>query len=146
MSELVPPESYTLSFDGQGGVAGHGKGKAQVKLVPDAGGGCDLQYSVESQVGGKIAQLGQRLIDGAAKSMADDFFKKFDVEARARYGVVDTPEEVKNDEVKSPVLSVSHESATTNIEAPHKVPPFVWVIGAMAVALVSVGLYFWAKG
>ena len=63
--------------------------------MPNAA-GCDLQYAVESQVGGKIAQLGQRLIDGAAKSMADDFFKKFDVEARARYGVVETPAEVSS--------------------------------------------------
>ena len=64
LADLNPPASYTLSFEGQGGVAGFGKGTASVNLVP-ADGGCELQYTVHAQVGGKIAQLGQRLIDGA---------------------------------------------------------------------------------
>src|SRR5436190_21208617 len=74
LSELNPPQSYTISFDGQGGVAGFGRGNAQVKLTP-AGPGCELGYTVNAQVGGKIAQVGQRLIDGVARSMADEFFK-----------------------------------------------------------------------
>lgn len=141
LSDLKPPESYTLSFDGQGGVAGHGKGKAQVTLVPAAGGGCDLQYSVDSQVGGKIAQLGQRLIDGAAKSMADDFFKRFDTEARVRYNVVDTP--VENTEVKNAVVADGKDNAAieTVVNSKHKIPPFVWVIGAMALVLIAIGLF-----
>lgn len=73
LSDIVPPQSYTISFDGQGGVAGFGKGAAQVKLLPQPA-GCEMQYSVNAQVGGKIAQLGQRLVDGAAKAMAEDFF------------------------------------------------------------------------
>jgi carbon monoxide dehydrogenase subunit G len=77
--DLNPPASYTLNFEGQGGVAGFGKGTAQVKLIPNDA-GCELQYVVNAQVGGKIAQLGQRLIDGAAKSLSEDFFRKFDVE------------------------------------------------------------------
>jgi uncharacterized protein len=79
LSEMNPPASYTLNFEGQGGVAGFGKGQAQVKLLPNEG-GCELQYVVNAQVGGKIAQLGQRLIDGAAKSLSEEFFKKFDLE------------------------------------------------------------------
>lgn len=79
LMDLNPPASYTLNFEGQGGVAGFGKGTAQVKLIPNEA-GCELQYVVNAQVGGKIAQLGQRLIDGAAKSLSEDFFKKFDVE------------------------------------------------------------------
>ena len=70
LSEVQPPESYTLSFDGQGGAAGFGKGQAQVKLTPQ-GTGCELSYSVRAQVGGKIAQVGQRLIDGVARSSFD---------------------------------------------------------------------------
>jgi hypothetical protein len=65
-------------------VAGFGKGTASVTLVPIES-GCELQYTVHAQVGGKIAQLGQRLIDGAAKSLAEDFFKRFDAAAAERF-------------------------------------------------------------
>ena len=75
--DIVAPQSYALQFEGQGGVAGFGKGTAQVQLQPQ-GSGCELTYTVNAQVGGKIAQLGQRLIDGAAKSLAEDFFKRFE--------------------------------------------------------------------
>eukprot|EP01036_Dinobryon_divergens_P055675 gene55675-74347_t len=85
LSDIVPPQSYKLSFDAQGGVAGFGKGESSVQLKP-AGSGCELTYTVHSTVGGKIAQLGQRLIDGAAKSTADDFFKRFEAEMQSRYG------------------------------------------------------------
>ena len=84
LADLNPPASYTLSFEGQGGVAGFGKGTANVTLVPIES-GCELQYTVHAQVGGKIAQLGQRLIDGAAKSLAEDFFKRFDAAAAERF-------------------------------------------------------------
>jgi carbon monoxide dehydrogenase subunit G len=84
LSEVQPPESYTLSFDGQGGAAGFGKGQAKVKLTPQ-GTGCELNYSATAQVGGKMAQVGQRLIDSVARSMAEDFFKRFDLEMQRRY-------------------------------------------------------------
>ena len=84
LADLNPPASYTLSFEGQGGVAGFGKGTASVTLVPIES-GYELQYTVHAQVGGKIAQLGQRLIDGAAKSLAEDFFKRFDAAAAERF-------------------------------------------------------------
>ena len=86
LGETDPPHGYTLAFEGQGGIAGHGKGSSQVTLAPHEDGGCVLGYTVQAQVGGKIAQLGQRLIDGAAKSMADDFFKRFDAEMQRRQG------------------------------------------------------------
>ncbi|VTU32435.1 CoxG family protein [Variovorax sp. RA8] len=89
LAEITPPDSYRLSFEGQGGVAGFAKGSSSVSLKPVADAqspGCELDYTVQAQVGGKIAQLGQRLIDGAAKSTADDFFKRFEAEMQARYG------------------------------------------------------------
>ena len=88
LAEIMPPDSYRLSFEGQGGVAGFAKGSSSVTLKPPADGtpGCELDYTVQAQVGGKIAQLGQRLIDGAAKSTADDFFKRFEAEMQSRYG------------------------------------------------------------
>lgn len=85
LSDIVPPQSYTIAFDGQGGAAGFGKGSAKVTLLPNDA-GCELAYTVNAQVGGKVAQLGQRLIDGAAKSLAEDFFKRFDKEMQRRYG------------------------------------------------------------
>lgn len=86
LSDIQPPAGYRLAFEGQGGVAGFGKGASAVTLAPNEA-GCELGYTVQAQVGGKIAQLGQRLIDGAAKSMADDFFKRFDAEMARRHGL-----------------------------------------------------------
>ena len=76
LSDLDPPNGYKISGEGEGGVAGFAKGGAAVALS-DKDGGTLLSYNVEAQIGGKLAQLGQRLIAGAAKKMADDFFVKF---------------------------------------------------------------------
>ncbi len=77
LSDIDPPNGYTISGEGQGGVAGFAKGGAKVKLDPGEGGGTLLTYDVEAQVGGKIAQLGGRLINGVAKKYADEFFANF---------------------------------------------------------------------
>ena len=76
LTDLDPPNGYRISGEGEGGIAGFAKGGAAVKLA-DKDGGTLLTYDVEAQIGGKLAQLGQRLIAGAAKKMADDFFQKF---------------------------------------------------------------------
>jgi hypothetical protein len=81
LMHIQPPHSYALQFEAQGGVAGFGKGESKVSLTPHPE-GCELNYTVHSKVGGKIAQLGQRLIDGAAKSLAEDFFKRFEEELK----------------------------------------------------------------
>ena len=80
ISDIVPDVAYTIHGEGEGGVAGFAKGGATVSLA-DASGGTLLRYDVEAQVGGKIAQLGSRLIDGVAKGMADKFFASFAEEA-----------------------------------------------------------------
>ncbi|PLX38134.1 MAG: carbon monoxide dehydrogenase [Hyphomicrobiales bacterium] len=76
LGDIVPPESYTISGEGKGGVAGFAKGGADVHLAED-GEGTILTYTAKAQVGGKLAQLGSRLIDSTAKKMADEFFSKF---------------------------------------------------------------------
>jgi carbon monoxide dehydrogenase subunit G len=76
LSDLDPPNGYRISGEGDGGVAGFAKGGATVSLQPKDGGTL-LSYNVEAQIGGKLAQLGQRLVNGAAKKMADQFFAKF---------------------------------------------------------------------
>jgi carbon monoxide dehydrogenase subunit G len=92
LSDIVPMQSYRINFDGQGGVAGFGKGTANVTLAPVAGpGGADggsdggdggeatkLNYTADAQVGGKIAQIGSRLVESAAAKIAADFFKAFE--------------------------------------------------------------------
>lgn len=76
LSDLNPPESYRIGGEGKGGAAGFAKGGAFVRLTPD-GDGTLLSYEVNANVGGKLAQLGGRLIDSTAKKMADDFFRRF---------------------------------------------------------------------
>ena len=76
LTDLDPPNGYRIVGEGEGGVAGFAKGGADVKLS-DRDGGTLLSYNVEAQIGGKLAQLGQRLINSAAKKTADDFFEKF---------------------------------------------------------------------
>jgi uncharacterized protein len=76
LTDINPPHGYTISGEGQGGIAGFAKGAAKVDLAPIEG-GTRMTYAVEAQVGGKIAQLGARLIDGVAKRMADQFFERF---------------------------------------------------------------------
>lgn len=78
LSDLKPGEGYTLTGEGSGGAAGFAKGEAKVTLSPD-GDGTVLRYTVKATIGGKLAQIGQRLVDGAAKKMADDFFEQFAV-------------------------------------------------------------------
>jgi carbon monoxide dehydrogenase subunit G len=77
LSDLDPPNAYRISGEGQGGVAGFAKGGANVRLAEADGGGTLMAYDVEATVGGKIAQLGGRLINGVAKKYADEFFANF---------------------------------------------------------------------
>ena len=76
LSDIKPPNSYALAFEGQGGAAGFAKGGAQVSLATQ-GLTTRLAYDVKASVGGKLAQIGSRLIDAAAKKVADDFFRNF---------------------------------------------------------------------
>src|SRR5437764_15373796 len=75
LSDLDPPQSYTISGEGSGGVAGFAKGGAKVNLAEDSG-ATVLHYEIQAQAGGKLAQVGSRLIDGVARKMATDFFRR----------------------------------------------------------------------
>ncbi len=76
LSDIKPPHSYSLAFEGQGGAAGFAKGGAQVRLSPEKD-QTRLAYDVKANVGGKLAQIGSRLVDAAAKKVADEFFQNF---------------------------------------------------------------------
>jgi len=91
LEDLAPPTSYTMQFEGQGGTAGHGKGSAQVRLEAVGARETVLHYTANASVGGKIAQIGSRLVDMAAQKMANDFFATFNTKLAERYGVAAAP-------------------------------------------------------
>ena len=118
LTDIVAPQSYKLNFDAQGGVAGFGKGEAAVEIKPLEK-GCELHYTVHSSVGGKIAQLGQRLIDGVAKNMAEDFFKRFEAELEKKYPPAPAP--------------VGLGSAPVPNQASSGLPAWMWGLGLVVV-------------
>jgi carbon monoxide dehydrogenase subunit G len=83
LSDLDPPNGYRISGQGDGGIAGFAKGGAVVTLSDAEEGGTKLTYNAEAQIGGKLVQLGQRLVDGVAKKLADEFFANFAEKVRA---------------------------------------------------------------
>ena len=84
LTDLDPPNGYTISGEGQGGVAGFAKGGARVSLEDTGDGATTLSYTADGQVGGKLAQIGARLVEGSAKKIADDFFGAFNTIVSAR--------------------------------------------------------------
>lgn len=113
LSDLNPPNSYSLSFEGSGGAAGFGKGGAQVSLKTE-GAGTRLSYTATASVGGKLAQVGSRLIDGVARKMADDFFTAF------------------NEKLAGPAAKPAEAGAT----ARRRIHPAWWVAAALLVAIL----------
>ena len=77
LTDIEAPNSYTIVFEGQGGAAGFGKGNTRVTLEPEGDNATKLSYTATAQVGGKLAQIGSRLVDGAARKIAGEFFKRF---------------------------------------------------------------------
>ena len=86
LADLDPPNAYQLRFEGTGGVAGFGKGSAAVRLVAVDASNTELHYDATASVGGKIAQVGSRLVDMAARKIADNFFDNFTAALKARQG------------------------------------------------------------
>lgn len=141
LSEITPPDSYTITANVKGGPAGFGKGVAKVVLTDgEATDTTLLSYSVDASVGGKLAQIGSRLIDGAARKMADDFFAAFGE-------LVGGSPAVKPD--ASPAVEASPTAQSASAEQPHKQQEveqassgeshwWIWalVFGGLAVALV----------
>lgn len=91
LSDLDPPNGYRINGEGEGGVAGFAKGGARVTLLEAEGGGTRLVYEVEAHVGGKLMQLGARLINSVAKKMADEFFRNFAEQVKAAQAPADAP-------------------------------------------------------
>jgi len=128
LSDLDPPQSYTIAGEGSGGVAGFAKGSAKVNLAED-GSATLLHYTVQAHVGGKLAQIGSRLIDSVARKMAENFFTRF-VAAIA-------PEQPAEAAEAAPEAAVAatEVAATETAVKPKDVrlPPVLWVTGLAAV-------------
>jgi carbon monoxide dehydrogenase subunit G len=133
LSEIDPPNGYRISGEGQGGVARIAKGGAGVNLTED-GGETVLNYEANATVGGKLAQIGSRLIDATARKMADEFFGKF---AAAVGG---PPQAVESAEADTPTAEATPAEAAPAAGAPAPasggLSPAVWVGGLVAIAVV----------
>ena len=136
LSDINPPVSYKITGEGQGGVAGFAKGGAEVELEED-GGATILRYKATAQVGGKLAQIGSRLIDSTAKKMANEFFGKFAEQVGA--GAEAAPAEPASAEAAP---SVPTEPAATQ-EPAGGISPMVWIAGLIAV--VAIGLLIFSS-
>src|SRR5919108_3529540 len=133
LSDLHPPESYRISGEGKGGAAGFAKGGADVRLAEEGATMTVLSYTAKADVGGKLAQLGSRLIDATAKKMADDFFENF------------------RKQLTPPEAEVAPEAIPEAAPAPAERPPegfaglaqnkFVWVAAVIVILMILVMLF-----
>lgn len=123
LSDLIPPSSYKINFEGQGGMAGFAKGSATVNLQPE-GQGTLLSYVATSQVGGKLAQVGSRLVEVAARKVADDFFSTFE-------GILKGPESAAGE---GPVPAVRSIWATSTVK-----------IGVAVLVVIGIALYLYFR-
>lgn len=131
LSDIDPPNGYTISGEGQGGVAGFAKGGAEVRLSGE-GNETVLNYEANAEVGGKLASVGSRLVLGVAKKTADDFFSKFS-------DIVGGGEEAA--EAPAAPAEAAPEPASAPAEKPKAgVSPAVWVVGAIVVIAVAAWL------
>jgi len=136
LSDVNPPESYTISGEGTGGAAGFAKGGATVTLSED-GDGTMLHYAVDAEVGGKLAQIGNRLIEGTSKKLAGEFFESFSALVGNEASSEDTASEAE-----APVETA--EPVTAFVDTPAAAPrdggvsPWAWATAVAVAALIAV--------
>ena len=132
-TDQEPPRRCVLKGEGQGGVAGFAKGEAEVLLTPDEQ-GTALSYTAKAAIGGRLAQVGQRLIDGAARQMADDFFGRFCSKVTA----MQTPPSSAGAETNSPQAL---EESGPALRKPEGLAPEIWVVGLIAIIVILLILF-----
>ena len=146
LSDLDPPKAYTISGEGSGGVAGFAKGAAKDRLDDDGGDATVLKYEVEAHVGGKLAQIGSRLIDATARSMAQDFFGRFSKIVAPGGGADSAHDAVAGDTIETPeALATSpqaDEAAAMDaaVRQTRSLPPWIWIGGLILLVVVIVAL------
>jgi uncharacterized protein len=158
LSDLDPPNGYRISGEGTGGAAGFAKGGATVKLADDGAGGTVLSYQAEAQVGGKLAQIGSRLIDGVARKMADDFFGRFSAAVAAAPAAAPaattpaaaavTADNAARPETIVPSSTPSETAAPQTFTPPTpaapggmRLPPWAWVVGLIVIVIIILAIF-----
>lgn len=129
LSDLDPPNGYTITGEGQGGAAGFAKGGAKVRLESvDGGTATVLHYAADAQIGGKLAQIGSRLVEGTAKKLAEEFFTAFAAQAAGSAPAAEQPaaQAVAGEAVSPPAPIVP--SATSG-----GLSPVVWIVGLVVI-------------
>ena len=136
MADIDAPRHCTLKGEGQGGVAGFARGEAEVTLTPEEG-GTALAYTAKAAIGGKLAQIGQRLIDGAAKQIADDFFTRFS----AAVSAIPAEPEIVTDQPEAEEFSSAPAIVPTSEIKREGLAPEIWVVGLIGVIVILLLLF-----
>ncbi len=132
LSDLVPPEHYKISGEGKGGPAGFAKGGAEVNLE-EAGAETVLRYRVQANVGGKLAQIGSRLIDGTAKKLSEEFFGKF----AQVVGAANAPQAA----AAAPPLAAEPAERPGAPTSAAGLPPIVWIAGVIVIVIALLAIF-----
>ena len=127
LTNINPPNSYTISGEGQGGPAGFGKGSADVSLEEEDENTTILKFSATAQVGGKLAQIGTRLVDGAAKKIAGQFFENF-------AKILETDNTLDQENISNNTNKADIRENSTNT----KIKPFIWVSGLIILIIALI--------
>lgn len=145
LSDIDAPNSYTIMGEGQGGVAGFAKGGAKVYLTEADGGATLLKYAVHAQVGGKLAQLGARLIDATAKQMADQFFSKFSGEVERPFAQAPVAEVAAAVAPPTAVLppQAAPPSAVSMVDLVPQEPFGLPIVAWIGIAVFTVMVVLW---
>ena len=158
LSDLDPPNGYRISGEGSGGAAGFAKGGATVALADDGEGGTILTYKVDAQIGGKLAQIGSRLIDGVSRKMADDFFARFSAVVMEANPVAMPAAPVieasplgaaalEPDSVTPPMPPVAPPSPRVappprqRAARGGRLPPWAWIAGLVVVVIIILAIF-----
>ena len=136
LRDIDPPNGYTLQFEGQGGAAGFARGDARVTLAAEGEQSTALTYTAKAQVGGKLAQIGSRLVDGAAAKMTDDFFARFVERLAPRQ-----PEEIPAGTTPETEAAIGTGNASTPLLTPPGGSPWIRYAALVAIIVVLIVLY-----
>ncbi len=136
LSDLDPPNGYKITGEGNGGAAGFAKGGATVRLSDD-GAGTLLSYTVEAHVGGKLAQIGSRLIDATARKMADDFFARFSEVV----GGAAAPAAAAEPSAPAAATPTAAPPPPQPAPSPRRLSPVAWVAGLIVVIAILLYIF-----
>ncbi len=140
LSDLDPPNGYTITGEGQGGAAGFAKGGAKVWLeAVDGGAATVLHYSADAQIGGKLAQIGSRLVEGSARKLADEFFAAFAAQAAAAAPAAAQAATTAPASAEPAPQPVSQPAPVVPSATSSGLSPVLWIVGLVVVVAIILG-------